>query len=74
MFLVKLFLFLMSRRAEDAKVATTTGTSDATRQSYRARLEAQTQNGGVRVSEDGTEQAVTREEMMRLFSDKLRVR
>ena len=40
MFFVRVVLFFMSRRAEDAEVVVPTSVSDATRQSYRARLKA----------------------------------
>lgn len=67
MFFVRVFLFLMSRHAEDAEVEVPTSVSDATRQSYRARLKAQTESGAVRASVDDVAPTVTRDEMTRLF-------
>lgn len=74
MLLVRVILFMMSRRAEDVGPPIDDAASDATDQSYRARLQSEIERTQVRPDDMHADAPLTREEMTQLFGKALRVR
>lgn len=73
-FLVRVILFMMSRRAADAGSPAAKPAADAMELSRRARLTATRESSGAGEVNHGADGPITREEMTRLFGNALRVR